>query len=83
MACSSTSGIHKPTRTTRSAVRAGLAIVEAMPELSLQNIPVSAPPQVRIGIHTGLVVVGDIGAQGDQNTLLLGKPQMSRLAYKG
>ena len=55
------------------AVRAGLAIVEAMPELSLQNIPVSAPPQVRIGIHTGLVVVGDIGAQERSEHLALGE----------
>src|SRR5712664_1713360 len=47
------------------AIRAGLGIVAALPELNtrlqqtvgtLQKVPL----QVRIGIHTGLVVVGDM-----------------------
>ncbi|HXG22487.1 MAG TPA: adenylate/guanylate cyclase domain-containing protein [Methylomirabilota bacterium] len=52
----------------RRAVRAGLEIVGAIHGLPLQN-----PLQVRIGIHTGLVVVGDIGAGGRTEQLALGE----------
>jgi class 3 adenylate cyclase len=42
------------------AVRAGLALVEAVGKLRTQE-----PPQVRLGIATGLVVVGDIVGSGE------------------
>ncbi|MDA2919691.1 AAA family ATPase [Desulfobacterota bacterium AH_259_B03_O07] len=44
------------------AVRAGLEIVGEVRELPLQNKMQKRPLQVRIGIHTGLVVVGEMGA---------------------
>jgi len=52
------------------AVRAGLGIVAALPQLNarLQSVlerHSGAPLQVRIGIHTGLVVAGEMGV-GDQ-----------------
>ena len=43
------------------AVRAGLALVEAVPKL---QTAASAPLQVRVGIATGLVVVGDLIGEG-------------------
>src|SRR5215510_866059 len=43
------------------AVRAGLGIVGAMQKLSLPNTRLEHPLQVRIGIHTGLVVAGEMG----------------------
>ena len=42
------------------AVRAGLEVVGAIRELSLPATLLPQPLQVRIGIHTGLVVVGEI-----------------------
>jgi Adenylate cyclase, family 3 (some proteins contain HAMP domain) len=45
----------------RRAVRVGLEIVEAVSQLPLQNTQV--PLQVRVGIHTGLVVIGDMKAK--------------------
>ncbi|MBV8892769.1 MAG: AAA family ATPase, partial [Acidobacteria bacterium] len=52
------------------AVRAGLDIVTALPQLNVRlqstlQAPGCAPLQVRIGIHTGLVVAGEMGV-GDQ-----------------
>src|SRR5215469_3739052 len=44
------------------AVRAGLALVEAMPRLELAT---KVALQVRIGIATGLVVVGDLTGSGE------------------
>jgi class 3 adenylate cyclase len=49
------------------AVRAGLAIVAELPQPNARlraRVPVlqSRPLQVRIGIHSGLVVVGEMGA---------------------
>src|SRR5262249_20210008 len=44
------------------AVRAGLGIVRTVPELLLPNLRFSQPLQVRIGIHTGLVVAGEMGS---------------------
>ena len=44
------------------AVRAGLAIVEAVPKLVTAA---GSPLQVRIGIATGLVVVGDLVGSGE------------------
>jgi class 3 adenylate cyclase/tetratricopeptide (TPR) repeat protein len=43
------------------AVHAGLALVEAVPDL---KTAISSPLQVRIGIATGLVVVGDLIGKG-------------------
>ena len=44
------------------AVRAGLAIVEAVPKLETSA---SAPLHVRVGIATGIVVVGDLFGSGE------------------
>src|SRR5215470_18314272 len=44
-----------------SAVRAGLALSEAVPKLAIHA---GSPLQVRIGIATGLVVVGDLISAG-------------------
>jgi class 3 adenylate cyclase len=44
------------------AVRAGLALIEAVPKLT---IPAAAALQVRVGIATGLVVVGDLIGSGE------------------
>ncbi|WP_024518601.1 adenylate/guanylate cyclase domain-containing protein [Bradyrhizobium sp. Tv2a-2] len=48
---------HDPER----AVHAGLALVQAVPNL---RTAISSPLQVRIGIATGLVVVGDLIGKG-------------------
>jgi tetratricopeptide (TPR) repeat protein len=56
------------------AVRAGLGIVEAMGQLNTrlaQERGVSLA--VRLGIHTGLVVVGDVGGGARQEQLALGE----------
>jgi predicted ATPase/class 3 adenylate cyclase len=53
------------------AVRAGLALVEAEPKL---NTAAGVPLQVRVGIATGLVVVGDlIGAGAAQEQAVVGE----------
>jgi class 3 adenylate cyclase/predicted ATPase len=53
------------------AVRAGLAIVEAVPKLATAA---GSPLQVRVGIATGLVVVGDlIGAGAAQEQAVVGE----------
>jgi class 3 adenylate cyclase/predicted ATPase len=44
------------------AVRAGLAIVEAAPKL---QTPAGAPLHVRVGLATGIVVVGDLLGSGE------------------
>src|SRR5262249_54309665 len=43
------------------AVRTALGIIEAIQHLSFPTIQLSRPLQVRIGIHTGLVVAGEMG----------------------
>ena len=48
------------------AVRTGLGIVEEMQKL---NMRLKHPVQVRIGIHTGLVVVGEMGEEASVNNL--------------
>ena len=56
------------------AVRAGLEIVAAMSILSLpRHIRLPQPLQVRIGIHTGLVVVGEIGSGAKRELLAMGE----------
>jgi len=54
------------------AVRAGLEIVGAIHELSLLHTRLQHPLQVRIGIHTGLVVVGEMGGGEKHEQLALG-----------
>ena len=49
-------------RDAELAVEAGLAIVEAVPEL---KTPAGSPLHVRVGIATGLVVVGDLMGAGE------------------
>jgi len=52
------------------SVRAGLALVEAVPKLA---ITAGSPLQVRVGTATGLVVVGDlIGAGAAQEQAVVG-----------
>ncbi|HEV8711411.1 MAG TPA: adenylate/guanylate cyclase domain-containing protein [Candidatus Binatia bacterium] len=58
------------------AVRAGLGIVAVLPQLNAQLQPIvgarhGVPLQVRIGIHTGLVVVGDMGGGGFRDPLAI------------
>lgn len=50
------------------AVRAGLGIVEVLSALQTSGGPLA----VRIGLHTGLVVVGDVGSGTTQEQLALG-----------
>jgi hypothetical protein len=60
-----------PKRMNKRAVRAALALVEAVPKL---EIAASASLQVRVGIATGLVVVGDlIGAGAAQEQAVIGE----------
>jgi class 3 adenylate cyclase/energy-coupling factor transporter ATP-binding protein EcfA2 len=56
------------------AVRTGLSILDAMGDLnqSLQRAK-GITLAVRLGIHTGLVVVGDMGGAGRQEQLALGE----------
>jgi TOMM system kinase/cyclase fusion protein len=55
------------------AVQAGLEIVGVIHELPLQNMRLQQPLQVRIGIHTGLVVVGEVGGSNKREILALGE----------
>jgi class 3 adenylate cyclase len=58
---------HDPER----AVRAGLALVEGVPKLATSA---GVPLQVRVGIATGLVVVGDlIGTGAAQEQAVVGE----------
>src|SRR5712692_9627362 len=52
------------------AVRTGLGILAALQDL---NRRIQHPLQVRIGIHTGLVVVGEIGSSDKREILALGE----------
>jgi class 3 adenylate cyclase/predicted ATPase len=52
------------------AVRVGLRIIEAVQALKAR---LTHPLQVRIGIHTGIVVVGEIGGGYHQEQLALGE----------
>jgi len=58
------------------AVQVGLGIIQAMATLNTR-LPQVGPRravalQVRVGIHTGLVVVGEMGGRGHQEQLALG-----------
>jgi class 3 adenylate cyclase len=55
------------------AVHAGLSILDAMRMLSTHPVyDKSVPPAIRLGIHTGLVVVGAMGSGDRQEQLALG-----------
>ena len=61
------------------AVRAGLACVDAVGHLDIK----SAKLQARVGIATGLVVVGDLIGEGSaQEQSVVGETRTSRPAYK-
>ncbi len=53
------------------AVRVGLGIVDALQELSLPRVQLPRPLQVRIGIHTGLVVAGEMGVADQPEPLAI------------
>src|SRR5262245_41073472 len=55
----------------QQAVRAGLGIVEAVQTLSPPHVQLPQALQVRIGIHTGLVVVGELGGRDDREAMAL------------
>src|SRR5215471_16047674 len=55
------------------AVRTALGIIEAIQGLSFPTIQLPHPVQVRIGIHTGLVVIGEIGGSEKREMLALGE----------
>ena len=55
------------------AVRAGLGIVDAVQTLSLPQVQLPQALQVRIGIHTGLVVVGELGGRDYREAMALGE----------
>jgi predicted ATPase/class 3 adenylate cyclase len=56
------------------AVRTGLGIVQAMDELNTRLTQERGLQlAIRVGIHTGLVVVGEIGGGGRQEQLALGE----------
>jgi class 3 adenylate cyclase len=58
----------------RRAVRAGLDIVNAIRELSARRAErVGGTLEVRVGIHTGVVVVGDVGGGQRRERLALGE----------
>ncbi len=63
---------------SQGAVRAGLEIVAALPPLNarLQQraaVLQTSPLQVRIGIHTGLAVVGEMGGNDYREAMALGE----------
>src|SRR4029453_19071673 len=58
------------------AVRAGLGIVAEVPQLNARlqqalGVLRESPLQIRIGIHTGLVVAGDIGDGSSRDRLAI------------
>jgi predicted ATPase/class 3 adenylate cyclase len=55
------------------AVRAGLGIAEAIARLDPASRRSDTRLAVRVGIHTGLVVVGEIGVAGNVERLALGE----------
>ena len=64
------------------AVRTGLGLLEAMGPLNTAAGPRARSLPVRTGIHTGLVVVGDMGGGGRQERLALGDNPTLRLASR-
>jgi DNA-binding winged helix-turn-helix (wHTH) protein len=61
------------------AVRAGLDLLDAFASLSAHPaLPPGEQVAVRLGIHTGLVVVGDVGAGARHEPLALGRRRILR-----
>src|SRR5262249_44949075 len=59
----------------RRAIRAGLGIIDAMATLNRRLQRESGVTlAVRIGIHTGPVVIGEIGGESRREALALGEP---------
>jgi class 3 adenylate cyclase len=72
---------HAHEHDAERAVRAGLALVEAVPKLTTAA---GMPLQVRIGIATGLVVVGDLIGSGEARERgIVGETPTSRHDCKG
>src|SRR5262245_55995468 len=70
------------------AVQTGLRIVAALPQLnarlqSILGVQGRAPLQVRIGIHTGLVVVSELGRGVTRESLALGETPNSAARVQG
>jgi predicted ATPase/class 3 adenylate cyclase len=66
------------------AVRAGLRMVEAMGQLNTRLARERGVQlAVRLGIHTGLVVVGEIGGSGRQEQLALGETPNIAARFQG
>ena len=66
------------------AVRAGLGIIEAVGALNTSLEPAKGIQlALRLGIHTGLVVIGEMGGAGRQEQLALGEVPMLPHASKG
>jgi class 3 adenylate cyclase/predicted ATPase len=56
------------------AVRAGLGLLDALASLLTHPaVPPGEQVAVRLGVHTGLVVMGDVGAGGHHEPLALGE----------
>jgi class 3 adenylate cyclase len=55
------------------AVRAGIEIIDALRASPLQHRQLPIPIQVHIGIHTGLVVIGEIGSSEKREVLAMGE----------
>lgn len=55
------------------AVRAGLEIIRAVRDLAVPAVRLPESLQVRVGIHTGLVVVGEVGGGDRHEQLALGE----------
>src|SRR4029434_733138 len=63
------------------AVRAGLGIVEAMEQLNTHLTQArDVPLALRLALHTGLVVVGEVGGSTRQEQLALGETPI--IAYR-
>jgi class 3 adenylate cyclase/predicted ATPase len=70
------------------AVRAGLGIIGALPALTAQlpqlgNTTSASSLQVRIGIHTGLVVVGEMGRDEYREQMALGETPNLAARFQG
>jgi len=55
------------------AVGAGLAVIDAVAALNARQPPGGVALAVRVGIHTGLVVVGEVGGGSRREQLALGE----------
>jgi class 3 adenylate cyclase len=66
------------------AVHTGLGILNTLKQLNARlEQDKGIRLALRIGIHTGLVVVGDIGEGPTRSNLPLGKPRTLRRGYRG